>query len=231
MIMTRNDYLAKVCMEFISRIKHKNDPVPADVAPLLQVLDSIKPLSKRLRKYIAQQMLPCTIKKGKLLLRPGEICSHIFFVRSGVLRGFVKNGATDVTTWITMENQFVAAISSFVFQTKTIEYVQAIEDCELLALAHADLEYIYEKFPSFNEVARKIYEQYYADAENRALLTRLKNARLKYDHFLHTHANLSNRIPQKYIASYLGIASETLSRLRSKNAASSASKSKKRPAG
>ncbi|WP_315815090.1 Crp/Fnr family transcriptional regulator [Paraflavitalea speifideaquila] len=216
-------------MEFITRLQYKNHPVAANVDPLLEVLDSIKPLSKRLRKYIAQQMLPCSIQKGKLLLRPGEICSHIFFVRSGVLRGFVKNGATDSTTWITMENQFVAAISSFVFQAKTIEYVQAIEDCELLALSHADLEYIYEKFPSFNEVARKIYEQYYADAENRALLTRLKNAALKYNHFLHTHANLSNRIPQKYIASYLGIASETLSRLRSKNAAASRTKRKKTP--
>ena len=208
-------------MEFIARIKKKENPVPANAEPLLQMLDAVKPLSKRLRKYISSQILPCTIRKGKILLRPGEICSHIFFVKSGVLRGFVKNGATDVTTWITMENQMVAAISSFVFQTKTIEYVQAIEDCELLAISHADLEYIYKKFPSFNEVARKIYEQYYADAENRALLTRFKNAALKYNHFLLTHANLSNRIPQKYIASYLGIASETLSRLRSKKASSS----------
>lgn len=207
-------------MEFIERIRKYEHAVPVNVEPLLQVLDAIKPLSQRLRKYFISQVLPCTIKKGKILLKPGEICSHIFFIKSGVLRGFIKNGANDVTTWITMENQMVAAISSFVFQAKTQEYVQALEDCELLALSYADLEYIYQKFPSFNEVARKIYEQYYADAENRALLTRLRNADLKYNHFLNSHPNLSNRIPLKYIASYLGIASETLSRLRSKKAAS-----------
>lgn len=205
-------------MEFITRTLSKGDLPKPDTDPLLQLLGSVKPLHKKLAKFIDQQLVPCSISKGKLLLKPGEVCTHIFFIRSGVLRGFVKDGRKDITTWISVENEMVAAISSFVFQEKGIEYIQALEDCELLALAHADLERIYVKFPSFNAIARKIYEQYYADAENRALNTRLKNAELKYDHFLNKHAHLANRIPIKYIASYLGIASETLSRLRSKKA-------------
>lgn len=164
-------------------------------------------------------MKPSELARGKNLLKPGEVCTHIVFISSGALRGYLKEGDTDITTWITTENQMAAAISSFVFQAPAIEYVQAIEDCKLLALSHTDLEKIYVKYPSFNVIARKIYEQYYADAENRALITRLKNADMKYQHFIEKQNHLANRIPIKYIASYLGIASETLSRLRGKKAA------------
>ncbi|NML21880.1 Crp/Fnr family transcriptional regulator [Pseudoflavitalea sp. G-6-1-2] len=207
-------------MEFIDRIQNHplTQPSPTDFISLLQVLGSKGPMSNGLKKFIAAHLLPCKIEKGSYLLKPGEVCTHIFFIRSGILRGFLKDGGTETTTWITPENQMAAAISSFVFQAPAIEYVQAVENCELLGLSHADLEKIYLRFPSFNIVARKIYEQYYAEAENRALLTRLKNADKKYNHFLEQHAALANRIPIKYIASYLGIASETLSRLRSKKA-------------
>jgi len=78
----------------------------------------------------------------------------------------------------------------------------------------ADLENLYLQFPEFNIVTRKLLERYYQDAEGRAFIARLTNAENKYTQFLAKYGHLSNRIPLKYIASFLGMTLETLSRVR-----------------
>ena len=95
-----------------------------------------------------------------------------------------------------------------------LENMQAIENCELLALTYADYLNLYVKFPEFNIVARKILQKYYQDAEGRAYIARLTKAENKYRAFITSYGHLANRIPLKYIASFLGITLETLSRVR-----------------
>jgi len=80
----------------------------------------------------------------------------------------------------------------------------------------ADLQDLYEQFPEFNIVSRKLLQQYYSDAETRAFIARLTNAETKYKQFLARYSHLGNRIPLTYIASFLGITLETLSRVRRK---------------
>jgi CRP-like cAMP-binding protein len=86
----------------------------------------------------------------------------------------------------------------------------------MLAITFDDLENLYIKFPEFNFVVRKLLQKYYRDAEGRAYIARLTNAETKYRHFIRNHSHLANRIPLKYIASFLGITLETLSRVRKK---------------
>lgn len=195
----------------------KNHSTPEEAVSLFAVLNYLNPLCKGLQKYILHNSYPCRLQKGKYMLKAGEICTHIYFVKSGLLRGFIKDEAKEITTWITAEYDMVAGINSFFTQTKANEYIQAIEDCELIAFSFTDLEKMYSLFPSFNIIARKLYQKNYIDAENRALIARLKNVEKKYRHFINTHPHLVNRVPVKLIASYLGIAQETLSRLRKKN--------------
>jgi CRP-like cAMP-binding protein len=79
-----------------------------------------------------------------------------------------------------------------------------------------DLETFYQEYPESNALARKLLQLYYAEAERRAFVARLTKAENKYRHFLLHQQHLSNRIPLKYIASYLGMTLETLSRVRKK---------------
>jgi CRP-like cAMP-binding protein len=94
--------------------------------------------------------------------------------------------------------------------------MQAIENCEMLALTYSDFQDLYIKFPEFNIVARKLLQKYYQDAERRAFIARVTKAEKKYRLFLTRYGHLANRIPLKYIASFLGITLETLSRVRKK---------------
>ncbi len=140
---------------------------------------------------------------------------YLFYKKSAV-RGYINDNGKDITTWISVENEVVSSIYSFVKQVPSIENMQAIEDCELLRMEQVALERLYEISPEFNIAARQVYEKYYADAEVRALTVRLSNADKKYQFFLQTYPHLSNRVQLTYIAFFLGFSLETLSRVRAK---------------
>lgn len=187
-----------------------------DVSPVISILSYFHPLSEGIIKFLRQHAYPASFTKGELLLEQGQVCEHIYFIKKGVVRGFIREGKRDITTWITAEGEMVSSILSFEGKGSAIENMQAIEDCETLALTLDDLQELYERFPEFNITSRKLLEQYYSDAERRAFIARLTNAETKYKQFLTRYSHFANRIPLTYIASFLGITLETLSRVRRK---------------
>jgi len=201
-----------------TNLSHKkgqpNNTTPPDVSSVIATLDYFHPLSEGIKNYFRKHSFSCSFRKGKLLLKSGQLCDHIYFIKKGAVRGFIKEGTKDITTWITVEGEVVSSISSLDKREPAMENMQAIEDCELLALAWADYQNLFTRFPEFNIVARKILQKYYQDAEGRAFIARLTKAENKYRLFTTRYGHLANRIPLKYIASFLGITLETLSRVR-----------------
>lgn len=186
-------------------------------SPLAFFVNHIHPVRSALLDYIDDHCFTCTIRKGKLLLKAGEFCQQLYLVRQGVLRAYIKEDSKEITTWITAEDEMVTSIRSlFDPEQPSLENIQAIEDCELVGTQHESLQYAYEHYIEMNIVGRKLLERYYCDAEERAYISRLNRAEAKYRHFMITKGRLVNRIPLKYIASYLGMTLETLSRIRSK---------------
>lgn len=186
------------------------------VNELVQGLSYFHPVSDEVAAYLKDHTVRCFAKKRELLLKEGAVCSYVYFIKKGVLRGFIQQGDKDITTWITAENELVTAIPSLNKQHPSREYIQAVEDCELLVMTYKDLEVLYEKHVEFNIVGRKLLQKYYEDAEERAFVVRLTKAEDRYQHFLNKYEHLANRIPIKHIASFLGITQETLSRVRQK---------------
>ena len=196
--------------------EQNNSSAGLDVSPLIDVLNYFHPVGSGIVEYLSTHVYSCSFKKGKLLLRTGDICEHVYFIKKGAVRGFIREGQKDITTWITAENEMVTSISALDMQKPSIENMQAIEDCDMLAISYSDIHNLYSLFPEFNIVIRKLLQQYYRDAEERAFIARLTNAENKYKLFLVRYGHLSNRIPLKYIASFLGITLETVSRVRKK---------------
>ncbi len=187
-----------------------------NIAPLLTVLNYFHPLSPEMEAFLKKHVTTVSVRKRKLLLKEGSFCDHVYFIVKGAVRGFTREGQKDITTWIVVENELVSSILSLNSKEPSIENIQVLENTELLAISNDDLERMYVELPEFNRVARKLLQHYYADAERRAFIARLTKAENKYRHFLLRHEPLANRIPLKYIASYLGMTLETLSRVRKK---------------
>lgn len=193
-------------------------PFPAHIPKTSTFLNAVHPISAEAAAFVDQSVFFCEIPKGKIFLKQGVVCPCIFFVYRGLIRGFIKNGKRDITNWMTGENEMVTSISSFFVQQPAIEHLQALEDTTMAALFFDDIEKMYALFPETNIVSRKVLQQYYADSEHRSLVSKLHNADNKYAYFLSSHPQLANRVPLKYVASFLGVTMETLSRLRSKMA-------------
>jgi CRP-like cAMP-binding protein len=194
----------------------KEHLIAPDISPLLHTLGYLHPLSPEIEAYLREHVTICSTRKRKLILKEGAVCNYVYFLVKGAVRGFIREGQKDITTWIVIENELVTSIFSLDNPAPSIENIQALENCELLALSFDSLNELYIRFPESNLMARKLLQRYYADAERRAFIARLTKAENKYRHFLLLHQPLANRIPLKYIASYLGMTLETLSRVRKK---------------
>lgn len=134
-------------------------------------------------------------------------------VRYGLVRGFVAEGKNEITTWIATDYELVSS-SNFFDQSPALENIQALEDLTLIGLHYSDLEAAYARYPELNTAARLVLQQAYQQAEERSYLARLGKASSRYAYFQEKKPELVNRVPLKFIASYLGMTLETLSRLR-----------------
>ena len=152
-------------------------------------------------------------KKGDLLLKPGSICSTYYFIYKGQVRSFVEHGDKQITTWLSIQGELVSSIYSLWSRTPCEEYIEVLSRSVLLLIDAKDVDELYKVHPISNIITRKLLEKYYADAGLRSLIARMPTAELKYNLFAKKFPYLISTIPQKYIASFLGIRQETLSRL------------------
>ena len=186
------------------------------ITPLVKMLNELKPISADLHQLLIKSFKTAHVKKGTLLLYEGNICSNIWFLSSGLLRSYHNIGEKEITSRIMFTEHIVISAGSFFTQTPATESIEALADSELATLSYDALQNIYEKFPEFNYHTRIITEQYFYKQEQRLYMLRKHDALSKYKFFLENYADFLRDIPQKYIASFLNITPETLSRTRSK---------------
>ncbi|ARS38194.1 hypothetical protein CA265_00190 [Sphingobacteriaceae bacterium GW460-11-11-14-LB5] len=169
---------------------------------------------------IAQYEKHCTlvsIRKNKHIVSPVDSNAALYFVNSGIVRGFVKDGTKDITTWFCFGNNIVGAIRHPDLQAKhSVEYLQALEDCELTRIPYTLIDYAYAHFEEANIIGRKLLAVHYYAASERSILARIPNALRRYQKLAESRKVDLNKIPLRYLASYLGMRLETLSRIRSK---------------
>jgi CRP-like cAMP-binding protein len=185
-------------------------------SPLIAFFKNFHPLNKEIEKLLNQHTFPISYKKNKYLISPVDPNKFLFLIVKGIVRGFIKDGDTEVTTWISKEGEVVGTIRNLWTESESEEYLQALEDVDLVAIPHVLSDYLFENYTEANIVGRKMMELYYRSAEERAYICRISSAEKRYKRFLVSFPDLINRISLKYIASFLAIRLETLSRIRTR---------------
>ena len=186
------------------------------LASLLQSLNSIQSIGKELELVLLESFKVEEVKKGKILLHEKDICKNLWFLCDGLLRSYHNIGQKEITSCIMYTGHIVISPGSFFTQTPATESIEALAECVVAKLSFYNLQDIYKRFPQFNYHTRLITEQYFYKQEQRLYMLRKHDAAAKYNFFLDNYADYLKDIPQKYIASFLNIAPETLSRTRSK---------------
>lgn len=193
--------------------------MPVDVSDLIRALNTFHPISGAIETYFQNNIVYLNVSRGERILTAGNICENIYFIRKGVLRGFMIDNHRDITLWMSAENELATSIYSLDNYAPAKENIEAIEDCHLLAMSNNQLQRLYEAHPEFNIVGRKLLQHYYRDSESRSFIAKLSTAEQKYALFINQYDHLANRVLIKYIASFLGVTIETLSRVRRKMSA------------
>lgn len=183
---------------------------------LLSLLNNIHPLSPQLRQYLSEKLKTTNIARKEFLLTAGNISRHIYFIKKGLLRCYYIEGDKEVCTKFMKEGDIIVSASSFFLQRASIEFIQAIENSTVIFLCYDELQFMYRNFSEFNTIGRVITTKSYLLSEQRTNFIRMKQASLRYNAMLEKSPDLVLRVPAKYIASYLGISEETLSRVRGK---------------
>jgi CRP-like cAMP-binding protein len=156
-----------------------------------------------------------SVKKKEHFFRAGDTCKATAYVNKGCMRRYVINdqGKESIVNFAT-EDWWIGDLESFLFQKPTIYYAQALEDTELLLLPFREFHIAQERFPKYKEFhVDKVQKSYFATLK-RMSLSKTGSPEEKYLQLFKEQPTLFQRIPQHYIASYLGIEPESLSRMR-----------------
>lgn len=155
-----------------------------------------------------------TLKKREILLSEGEVCTHAFFIRSGCLRYYYIQDGQDVSAEFFFENCWYTDFESYISGKPTRENIQALEETELLMISRANAVKLYAENPPFERWGRIIAEQALLGVKSVANGFFKFSPEERYLKLMAERPQVIARIPQHYIASYLGIKPESLSRIR-----------------
>jgi CRP/FNR family transcriptional regulator, anaerobic regulatory protein len=182
---------------------------------LLQFLESLYRLSFELKDELYKVTKFYRVRKGEYLLRAGEVCRNMYFIRKGLLRCYyisVTSGK-ERTSWVLKEGDVVTAEASFYDQTESRKFIHALEDTDFFCIHFQDLEDIYKRFPEFNYVGRKLTIKYMLFFIHHFESVQMTTAKERFDRLMLESPDLFLRVPRNYLASYLGMTRETFSRM------------------
>ncbi len=157
-----------------------------------------------------------TYKKGSLFLSEGDVCKQVGFICSGLVRYYINDGGEDKTYYFSREKEFVCNYESFVPQHPSRQNIQALEDCTMLVISYNDLQSFYSNLKHGDRFGRLVIEQVFIRTLQELNSFYTDPADLRYRKFLCEHPDLQQRIPQYYIASFVGVKPQSLSRIRKK---------------
>jgi CRP-like cAMP-binding protein len=156
-----------------------------------------------------------SLKKGDFLIEAGKVCNWMAYVNSGVLRNFyISSKDEEVTYCLTFSNKIVSAFSSFITQKETFENIHALTNVELLVIQRSQYYELMNSSENWLKFSRFVAEESYIEMENRLLSLQRESARKRYEDLLKFNPEYLQKVPLKYLASYLGITQRHLSRLR-----------------
>lgn len=155
------------------------------------------------------------IKKDEIVLVEGTVCRHLYFVESGFLRFYINKDGNDITKFFTEAPYFFTSQASFNAQKPATENIRAIEQSIVWQITYDQTNKLFN-LKSWADFARKITQEVQFFTEEILEDLQTETAEFRYERMLKNNPKLLQRIPLKYLASYFGIAPQSLSRIRKK---------------
>lgn len=159
---------------------------------------------------------PQNLKKKQFILHNGKICNFIGFIAAGIIRHFHIKDGIEKTCDISFENSWVTDFQSFTYNTSSIMNLQAMEDSSVFFISKENLAQLYKACQKYETFGRLMAEQVAQRATEIAMSLSSEKPEERCKRLIQKQPDLFQRVPQKYIANFLGVSPESLSRIRSR---------------
>lgn len=158
---------------------------------------------------------PISVSKNTILEEREKIPQHLYFIHSGFVRLFYHDdNGNEATTYISSPNSFITPFLSFINEKHSKENVESVTDCELLRIARPNLVKLIDQSDNFKKFSLIIFQEAMSHTESRANDLATLKAEQRYKKLLELQPEILQNVPVQYIASFLGIQPESLSRIR-----------------
>lgn len=154
------------------------------------------------------------VTKDHLLLRENTISDYIYYIEKGVARIYYNKDNKEVTEWIALEDQFFLSITSFFNRTPSHLIIQAIQPSYIYGIHHDQFMKLANEYHDVERLLRKMVTSSLILSQERMRSIQFETAQQRYQKLLKHSPQIIQQVPLSYIASFLGITLETLSRIR-----------------
>jgi len=186
-----------------------------EIKPFLLFLNKFAPISKEeIQDTLEPLLVVRHFNKKELLSKPGEVDNYLNFIVKGLVRKYYKKGKEDIHTQISFEGHIILSEESFYSRQPSEYYIEAIEPTTVVSISFNDLENAYSKSRQFEHLGRLIIIHTFLLKDKWQLQMVKMTPRERFINFVQKNPELMQRVPQKYLASYLNIKPETFSRFK-----------------
>lgn len=177
-------------------------------------IDNISPMNDSDWKLFSSKLQEVNLKKNTTLLKIGEIENYLSFISKGIIRLYIPREESDLTFGFLFDNEFVTAYDSLLTQNPSEYQIETLTETILWKISNKDLQEVYERTNNGNIIGRKMAENMFLIKSKRELSLLSKTAEERYLDLFSDRPKLLQQIPLKYIASYIGVTPQALSRIR-----------------
>jgi CRP-like cAMP-binding protein len=185
------------------------------MGPLEREISRISVLSPAVMKTYLDAWQHWTVSKDHYLVREHEVCDYIFFIRKGVARIYYYKNDKEISEWFATDEQFFLSITSFFNRTPSRLIIHTLEPAEVMGIHHNDLMRLAKEYHEVETLFRKMMCSSLILSQLRMDSIQFETAQQRYEGLVKKSPQIIKRVPLSYIASFLGVTLETLSRIRS----------------
>jgi CRP-like cAMP-binding protein len=183
---------------------------------LLTVIRHFVSLTPAEETFIAHLFVAEELPKGGFFLRQGEVSRKVAFIVEGVFHNFRNRDGQEHTFYFGREQEFIGDYSSFLPAKPAVHAIQALEPARLLTISYDNLQRLYREVRVGERFGRLVAEMLFVDVLGQLTSFYEETPEERYARFVRTYPDLQQRVPQYYIASYVGVKPQSLSRIRSR---------------
>ncbi|WP_225035779.1 Crp/Fnr family transcriptional regulator [Winogradskyella sp. SM1960] len=159
-----------------------------------------------------------SVSKNETLVHQGEICKYLYFIEQGMGRSYYLNdNQKDITQWFFGTGKFMSSADSFFQKKPSLYYLEVLEDSVVYLISKEKLDVLFAKYPKMEKLGRLVITEMLTNVVNKLNAIQFQTARERYDYMLAEFPDIAYQVSLGHIASYLGMAQETLSRIRSQD--------------